>query len=50
MTETNKNLPQDKICPQHFQSQQHAGLMIITKKAPTLTEQLQHNNEAKAFK
>jgi len=48
ITETNKNLPPDKIYPQHFQALQHAGL--VTKKVPTLTEQLQHNKEAKAIK
>jgi len=46
ITETNKNLPLDKIYPQHFQALQHAGL--VTKKVPTLTEQLLHNEEAKA--
>jgi len=47
ITETNKNPPPDKIYPQHFQALQRAG--PITKKAPTLTEQLQHNKEAKAL-
>jgi len=48
ITETNKNLPLDKIYPQHFQALQHAGL--VTKKVPALTEQLLHNEEAKAAK
>jgi len=48
ITETNKNLPLDKIYPQHFQALQHAGL--VTEKVPTLTEQLQHNEETKAIK
>jgi len=48
ITETNKNLPQEKIYPQHFQALQHWGL--ITKKIPTLTKLLQHNEEAKALK
>jgi len=48
ITKTNKNLPLDKIYPQHLQALQHAGL--LTKKVPTLTEQLQHNEEAKALK
>jgi len=39
ITETNKNLPLDKIRPQHVQALQHAG--PVTKKVPTLTEQLQ---------
>jgi len=46
--ETNKSLPLDKIYRQHFQALQHAGL--VTKKVRTLTEQLQHNKEAKAIK
>jgi len=48
ITETNKNLPPDKIHPQHFQAPQHAG--PVTKKIPMLTKQLQHNEEAKALK
>jgi len=48
ITETNKNLPIDKIYPQHFQALQHAGL--VTKKVPTLIEQLQHNKKANALK
>jgi len=34
ITDTNKNLPLDKIYPQHFQALQHAGL--VTKKVPRL--------------
>jgi len=41
-------LPLDKIYSQHFQALQHAG--IVNKKIPTLTKQLQHNEEAKAVK
>ena len=48
VTETNKNLPLDKIYPQHFKALQSAGL--VTKKVPTLTEQLQHDEQAKAAK
>jgi len=47
ITETNKNLPLDKISPQHLQALQNAG--PVTKKVSTLTE-LQHNEEAKALK
>jgi len=47
-TDTNKNLPLNKIYPQDFQALKHAG--PVTKKVPTLTEQLQHNEEAKAIK
>jgi len=48
ITETKNNLPLDKIYPQHFQALQQAGL--VTKRIPTLTKQLQHNEEAKALK
>jgi len=48
ITETNKNLPPDKIYPQCFQAPQQSG--PVTKEVPTLTEQPQHNEEAKAFK
>ena len=48
IAETNKNLPLDKIYPQHFQASQRASL--VTKKFPRLAEQLQHDEEAKAFK
>jgi len=44
---TNKNPPLDKIYPHLFQAPHHAGQ--ITKKVPALTEQLQHNEEAKAL-
>jgi len=44
---TNKTLPPDKICQQNFQAPHHAGM--VTKKIPTLTEQLQHNEEAEAL-
>jgi len=48
VTDTNENPASDKICPQHFQALQQAG--PVTKKIPTMTEQLQHNKEAKAVK
>jgi len=48
ITETNKNLPLDKIYPHHFQALQQVEL--VTNKFPTLTEQLQHHEEAKAIK
>jgi len=48
ITETNKNLPLDKIYPQNFQAFHCAGL--VTKKIPTLSEQLQVDEEAKALK
>jgi len=46
--DANKNLPPDKVCPQHFKDLQHAG--PVAKKIPTLAEQLQQNEEAKALK
>mgnify|MGYP001787478984 FL=1 len=45
ITETNKDLQLDEIYPQHFQALKHAGL--ITKKIPTLTQQLQSNEQSK---
>jgi len=49
ITETNKNITRQNL-PTTLPSctTQHAGL--VTKKAPTLTEQLQHNKEAKVLK
>jgi len=48
ITETTKNPQLNKICEQSFQALQDTG--PVTKKVPTLTEQLQHNEEAKALK
>jgi len=48
ITDANKDLPLDQLYPQHFKALHHAGL--VTNRIPTLTEQLQHNEEAKAIK
>jgi len=39
--ESNKNLPLDKICPQHFEALQHIGPVtkIITNIDPTIATQ-----------
>jgi len=46
ITETNKNTPLDKICSQHLQALQQAGL--ITQKIPTQIKQL-HCDKANAL-
>jgi len=48
VADANKDLPLDQLYPQHLKALHHAGL--VTNKIPTLTEQLQHNEEAKAIK